>query len=41
VVNLRRIEDAFDAASLDEFDVDPDAELFDVSDIESDEMTLV
>ena len=32
--NLRRIEEAFDAASLDEFDVDPDAELFEISEDE-------
>jgi hypothetical protein len=32
VVNLRRIEEEFDAASLDEFDTDPDAELFELSD---------
>jgi hypothetical protein len=31
-MNLRRIEEAFEAASLDEFDVDPDAELFELSD---------
>jgi hypothetical protein len=30
-MNLQRIEDALEAASLDEFDVDPDAELFDLS----------
>jgi hypothetical protein len=32
--NLRRIEEALDAASLDEFDVDPDAELFEISEDE-------
>jgi hypothetical protein len=30
-MNLQRIEEAFEAESLDEFDVDPDAELFDAS----------
>jgi hypothetical protein len=30
-MDLKRIEEAFDDASLDEFDIDPDAELFDVS----------
>jgi hypothetical protein len=37
-VNLRRIEEAFDAASLDEFDIDPEAELFEVSDEEFDDV---
>jgi hypothetical protein len=30
-MDLKRIEEAFDDASLDEFDIDPDAELFDLS----------
>jgi hypothetical protein len=29
-MDLKQIEEAFDDASIDEFDVDPDAELFDV-----------
>ena len=28
-MDLKQIEEAFDDASIDEFDVDPDAELFD------------
>jgi len=30
-MDLKRIEEAFDDASLNEFDIDPDAELFDLS----------
>jgi len=30
-MNLKQIEDAFDDASPDEFDTDPDAELFELS----------
>jgi hypothetical protein len=30
-MDLKRIEEAFDDASPDEFDIDPDAELFDLS----------
>jgi hypothetical protein len=30
-MNLQRIEEVLEAESLDEFDVDPDAELFDMS----------
>ncbi len=30
-MDLNRIEEAFDDASLSEFDIDPDAELFDPS----------
>jgi hypothetical protein len=30
-MDLKRIEEAFDDASVDEFDIDPDAELFDLS----------
>jgi hypothetical protein len=30
-MDLRRIEEAFEAASLGEFDTDPDAELFELS----------
>jgi hypothetical protein len=37
-MNLKRIEEAFEAASLDEFDVDPDAELFELSDGEFDDV---
>jgi len=38
-MNLKRIEEAFEAASLDEFDVDPDAELFELSEDELEEIS--
>jgi bacteriocin-like protein len=38
-VNLRRIEEAFEAASLDEFELDTDAELFELSDDELEEIS--
>ena len=37
-MNLKQIEEAFDDTALDEFDIDPDAELFDVSLDELDEI---
>jgi hypothetical protein len=40
-MDLKRIEDAFEAASLGEFDIDPDAELFDVSPEELEEVAGV
>jgi hypothetical protein len=39
-VNLRRIEEAFEAPSLDEFDVDPDAELFEISEDEFEDVAV-
>jgi hypothetical protein len=37
-MDLKRIEEAFEAACLDEFDADPDAELFELSPDEFDDI---